>query len=66
VGEQQLGRETLRDIAELLAEHHDDVVHGLAAADKMLRRMNIGVCFQTGGKAGFSRFWVVVAFFPAN
>ena len=42
-----------------------DHVHQ-AAADKTLRRMNIGVCFQTGGKAGFSRFWVVVAFFPAN
>ncbi len=35
-----------------------------AAADKMLRRMNIGVCFHAGGKAGFSRFWIVMAFFP--
>jgi uncharacterized protein YkwD len=35
-----------------------------AAADKTLHRMNIGVCFHGGGKTGFSRFWVVVAFFP--
>jgi uncharacterized protein YkwD len=32
-------------------------------ADKAVERMNIGVCLQTGGKTGFSRFWVVAAFF---
>jgi uncharacterized protein YkwD len=37
-----------------------------AAADKTLHRMNIGVCFRAGGKTGFSKFWVVVAFFPVN
>jgi uncharacterized protein YkwD len=31
--------------------------------DKAVERMNIGVCLQTGGKTGFSRFWVVAAFF---
>lgn len=35
-----------------------------SASDKTVRRMNIGVCFHAGGKTGFSRFWVVVAFFP--
>ena len=33
------------------------------AADKTVDRMNIGVCLQTGGKNGFSKFWVVTAFF---
>jgi hypothetical protein len=33
-----------------------------AAADAALERMNIGVCLQTGGKTGFSKFWVVMAF----
>jgi hypothetical protein len=33
------------------------------AADRTLERMNIGVCLQTGGKNGFSKFWVVAAFF---
>jgi uncharacterized protein YkwD len=32
-------------------------------ADKAVERMNIGVCLQTGGKTGFSKFWVVAAFF---
>jgi Cysteine-rich secretory protein family len=32
-------------------------------ADRTLDRMNIGVCLQTGGKNGFSKFWVVAAFF---
>jgi uncharacterized protein YkwD len=32
-------------------------------ADKAVERMNIGVCLQTGGKNGFSKFWVVAAFF---
>jgi hypothetical protein len=34
-----------------------------AAADKTLERMNLGVCLQTGGRAGFSKFWVVAAFY---
>lgn len=34
-----------------------------AAADKTIDRMNIGVCLKTGGKTGFSKFWVVAAFF---
>ena len=33
------------------------------AADRTLRRMNIGVCLQTGGATGFSKFWVVAAFY---
>lgn len=32
-------------------------------ADKTVERMNIGVCLQTGGKTGFSKFWVVAAFY---
>ena len=32
-------------------------------ADRAVERMNIGVCLQTGGKTGFSKFWVVTAFF---
>lgn len=32
-------------------------------ADKALERMKLGVCLQTGGKTGFSKFWVVAAFF---
>ena len=31
--------------------------------DKTLQRMNIGVCLQTGGATGFSKFWVVAAFY---
>jgi hypothetical protein len=34
--------------------------------DKTVNRMNIGVCLQMGGKNGFSKFWVVAAFFPAD
>jgi hypothetical protein len=33
------------------------------ASDKTLQRLNIGVCLQTGGATGFSRFWVVAAFY---
>jgi len=33
------------------------------ASDKTLHRMNIAVCLQTGGSTGFSRFWVVAAFY---
>ena len=36
-----------------------------AAADKTLERINIGVCLLTGGKTGFSKFWVVAAFYRA-
>jgi hypothetical protein len=32
-------------------------------ADRTLQRMNIGVCLQTGGATGFSKFWVVAAFY---
>jgi hypothetical protein len=34
--------------------------------DASIERMNIGVCLQTGGKTGFSKFWVVAAFYPAK
>ncbi|HEY6305577.1 MAG TPA: CAP domain-containing protein [Candidatus Angelobacter sp.] len=37
-----------------------------AAADFTLRRMNIGVCFRADTKDGFSKFWVVAAFFPGK
>jgi uncharacterized protein YkwD len=33
------------------------------ASDKTLQRMKVGVCLQTGGATGFSRFWVVAAFY---
>ena len=33
------------------------------ASDKTIERMNIGVCLQTGGSTGFSKFWVVAAFY---
>jgi uncharacterized protein YkwD len=36
-----------------------------AAADKSLRRMQIGVCFKADQKAGFSDYWVVAAFYPS-
>jgi hypothetical protein len=32
-------------------------------SDRTLQRMNIGVCLQTGGATGFSKFWVVAAFY---
>jgi uncharacterized protein YkwD len=35
-----------------------------AAWNKRLRRMNIGVCFKPDGKSGFSKYWVVAAFYP--
>jgi uncharacterized protein YkwD len=35
-----------------------------AAADRTLRHMNIGVCFKPADKAGFSKYWVVAAFYP--
>jgi len=33
------------------------------ASDTKLQRMKIGVCLQTGGATGFSKFWVVAAFY---
>lgn len=37
-----------------------------AAMDRTLHRMNIGVCFKPGGKNGFSKYWVVAAFYPVQ
>lgn len=37
-----------------------------AAADRTLHRMNIGVCFKSGDKTGFSKYWVVAAFYPVE
>lgn len=37
-----------------------------AASDRTLHRMAIGVCFQSGDKAGFSKYWVVAAFYPVQ
>jgi uncharacterized protein YkwD len=37
-----------------------------AAIDGTLNRMNIGVCFKSGGKNGFSKYWVVAAFYPVQ
>jgi hypothetical protein len=35
--------------------------------DQNIERLNIGVCLQTGGANGFSKFWIVMAFFgPAE
>ncbi|MGZ4895419.1 MAG: CAP domain-containing protein [Candidatus Angelobacter sp.] len=36
------------------------------SSDKTLQRMNLGVCLQTGGATGFSRFWVVAAFYRSG
>ncbi|MGZ4874825.1 MAG: hypothetical protein ACXV5R_06605, partial [Candidatus Angelobacter sp.] len=36
------------------------------SSDKTLQRMNLGVCLQTGGANGFSRFWVVAAFYRSG
>jgi cysteine-rich secretory family protein len=35
-----------------------------AIGDRTMSRMNIGVCLESGGKNGFSHFWVVTAFYP--
>lgn len=35
-----------------------------SAADGTLHRMNIGVCFQQDSATGFSKYWVVAAFYP--
>ncbi|MGC2742188.1 MAG: CAP domain-containing protein, partial [Candidatus Angelobacter sp.] len=32
-------------------------------SDRTLQRIKIGVCLQTGGATGFSKFWVVAAFY---
>ncbi|HKW74022.1 MAG TPA: CAP domain-containing protein [Terriglobales bacterium] len=37
-----------------------------AAGDGTLRRMNIGVCFQQDSATGFSKYWVVAAFYPVQ
>jgi len=37
-----------------------------AVADAKVNRMGIGVCLETGGRNGFSHFWVVAAFYPEN
>lgn len=39
---------------------------GSAAADGTLHRMNIGVCFQQDSATGFSKYWVVAAFYPVQ
>ena len=36
------------------------------ASDRSVERMSIGVCLQTGGKIGFSKFWVVAAFYRSQ
>lgn len=36
-----------------------------AAADRSLRRMQIGICFKADEKAGFSTYWIVAAFYPS-
>ena len=36
------------------------------ASDRSVERMGIGVCLQTGGKIGFSKFWVVAAFYRSQ
>ena len=37
-----------------------------AVTDRTLRHMNIGVCLESGGKNGFSRYWVAAAFYPVK
>ncbi len=37
-----------------------------AVSDPSLRRMSIGVCLESGSRTGFSPFWVVAAFYPAE
>ena len=37
-----------------------------AAGDGTLHRMNIGVCFQQDSAIGFSKYWVVAAFYPVR
>ena len=35
-----------------------------AVADAKINKMGIGVCLESGGRNGFSHFWVVAAFYP--
>ena len=37
-----------------------------AAGDRTLHGMRVGVCFKPADKAGFSKYWVVAAFYPAR
>jgi uncharacterized protein YkwD len=37
-----------------------------AVSDRSLRRMNIGVCLESGSRNGFAHFWVVAAFYPTE
>jgi hypothetical protein len=37
-----------------------------AVADAKINRMGIGVCLESGGRNGFSHFWVVAAFYPES
>jgi hypothetical protein len=37
-----------------------------AAAEGTLHRMNIGICFQQDSATGFSKYWVVAAFYPVQ
>jgi hypothetical protein len=37
-----------------------------AVSNPSLHRLNIGVCLESGGRNGFSHFWVVAAFYPQN
>ena len=37
-----------------------------SVTDRTLRHMNIGVCLESGDKNGFSRYWVVAAFYPVE
>jgi uncharacterized protein YkwD len=37
-----------------------------AALNKAYRRMNVGVCFPPSDLSGFSKYWVVAAFYPAK
>jgi uncharacterized protein YkwD len=37
-----------------------------AAADFTVRRMDLGVCFRSDRSTGFSKFWVVVAFYSGK
>jgi hypothetical protein len=37
-----------------------------SVTDRTLRHMNIGVCMESGGQRGFSRYWVAAAFYPVK
>jgi cysteine-rich secretory family protein len=42
-----------------------DELHN-AAADRSIDRMSIGVCQESGGRNGFTHFWVVAAFYRSH